>query len=465
MKTYISAIFLSVCASGVLFAENYYSSQNWNGKNEVFSLKQTFYADWTSSGNIIEAPKISLQDAAAWKSTDDTITTDDLSLAYMGSSNSGTIDIARLNLTAVDADIGKAGTISASTLNVSESLRLGSRSTSSASLISIEDSEINAGWLSIEGANNSVVLKNSNTYLNMSGYSSSIIGSGASVTIDGGSFTANLIDTPRSLYVNSSTLVVKNAEMNMSGAVLGTRVGGTQDAIISFVGSTFSGTMDLYAYDSNSNTSILNISENSNVSVKSLYASQEGLVRGGTINVDNSTFAVESAMAQADDSGTQIYTTKLNLTNGADADIGGALDISSVSVNASTLSADSIVVGAGRTMSVVGASTVEADLLSVYDGASVSLDESATLNISALELILSELESGTTYDLADIFGDDTTIVLSAVNGNITMSDENGHSFDAIVSDGGVITAVPEPSTCATIVGILALLFAAYRKRS
>lgn len=464
MKTCISFISFLMCASGLLFAESYYSSQTWTGKNEVFSLQQNFYADWTSSGNVIEAPKISIQDAAAWNSSDDEITTDKLSLYYMGSEDSGRIDIARLKLIAVDADIAKAGTISDSTLNVSESLRVGSRTLESESLITISDSQISAGELSIEGENNVVVIKDSNTYLNMSGYSSSIIGSGANLTIDGGSFTANLVDSPRSLYVSSSTLTVKNAKMDMSGAILGTRVNGSRDAVINFVGSTFSGTMDLYTYDSQANTSVLNIFENSNVSVKSLYASKEGFVRGGTINVDASVFTVESSMVQAENSGTQIYTTNLNLSNGAKTDINGALDVSSVSIENSALIADKIIVGSDRTMIVSGISTIEADLLSVYDGASVDFSENSILNISGLEVILSEIESGTTYDLADIFGDDATIVLSAVNNNVTMSDMQGHSFAAVVSDNGLITAVPEPSAFAAIIGVLALGVAVYRRR-
>ncbi len=470
MKLYMAPIFALAALLSPLYAQSYYSAQEWTGKNEVFTANQTFYNGWTSQDNNIEAPKITLYGDADWKSANDTITVDSLTFYVQSSAENGLVDIRGLKLTAGSANMAKGGTISGSTLNISEGLTLGASTTSFASLLAISNSEINAEELSVRGANNAVVIKDSTTTLNMSqaNVSSSSIGAGASLTIDGGKFIANLVDSPRSLHVDSATLTVKNAEMDMSGGILTTRVNSGQNAEINFIASTFTGRMDLYTYDSQSNTSIVNITEGSVVNVESLHESGEGKVRGGTINVDNATFNLASSMVQGESSGSQVYTTKLNVTNGGRADISGTLDIAAAAVDNASLKADAIVVGGDGTLNVAGTSAIETDMLTVVEGSSISLDDGTSLYIGALEVVLTSasLKSGMEFDLGGIFGEDAGIVLAAVNNNVTMSDSLGNMFEAIVSGDGVITAgaaIPEPSAVAAALGALALVLAVFRR--
>lgn len=464
-------MFALAALSSSLYAKSYYSNEEWTGKDEVFTDNQTFYKDWTSRDNNIEAPKFTLYGDSDWKSVNDTIKTDGLTFYAQSSADNGLVDISGLKLTAGSTNMAKGGTIADSTLNISEGLALGASTTSFASLLTISNSEITAGTLSVSGANNAVIIKDSTTALNMSqaNVSSSAVKDGASLTIDGGKFIANLVDSPRSLHVISATLTVKNAEMDMSGGILTTRANGKQNAEINFVGSTFTGRMDLYTYDSQSNTSIVNIAAGSVVNVESLHESGAGIVRGGTINVDNATFNLANSMAQSEASGSQVYTTKLNVSNGGQASIAGALDIAETSVDNATLKADSIVVGEDGSLSVTGASSIDADMLTVVEGSSVSIDSEAVLDLGGLEVVLTSasLKSGVEFDLGNIFGDDASVVLSAVDNNITMSDSLGNMFEAIVSGDGVITAgaaIPEPSAVAALLGALALAVAAFRRR-
>lgn len=226
--------------------------------------------------------------------------------------------------------------------------------------------------------------------------------------------------------------------------------------------------MDLYTYDSNQKTTVFNIESGStaNVETFSMYGMNN---RGGTINVNGGTLNVSDGFVQADDSGSQVFTTKLNVTNGGKVDLAGSLDIASATVDGGTLIADSIIVGDGRSLSVAGNSVIDADLLSVFDTATVSLGESAELNISQLEVVLSSasVQTGTEFDLADIFGEDSSIVLAAVDNNLLMSDMDGNKYTATVGEGSIVVigpAVPEPSTYAAIFGAIALAFAAYRRR-
>lgn len=77
--------------------------------------------------------------------------------------------------------------------------------------------------------------------------------------------------------------------------------------------------------------------------------------------------------------------------------------------------------------------------------------------------------------LNDIFGDSTGVVLSALENNatsMTVIDANGQEWtteNLIFDDNGnasfaLGTAIPEPSTYATIFGAIALAFVAYRRR-
>ena len=143
---------------------------------------------------------------------------------------------------------------------------------------------------------------------------------------------------------------------------------------------------------------------------------------------------------------------------------GLSFENSIVDIDASQINADRLVLGQGSGLNVTGEASIDVGELSVFEGVAVSLIDEASLSVDSLEVVLSSIQAGTTYDLSDIFGNETLSVLSLVNNNVTMSDTFGHSFDVIVSDNGQITAVPEPSTYAAVFGVLALAFAVYRMR-
>lgn len=110
----------------------------------------------------------------------------------------------------------------------------------------------------------------------------------------------------------------------------------------------------------------------------------------------------------------------------------------------------------------------DASTLYVDSTSKVSLAEGTSfdnLNVSFAEAI--ETGANFEFDLAQIFGDDLTIVQSAIeNDGFTITSESGKFF-ADYENGHITVkdlAVPEPSTYAAIFGAIALAFAAYRKR-
>lgn len=332
--------------------------------------------------------------------------------------------------------------------------------------VSISDSTLNmVGKLYVQGGANATITNSTTT---LGSYELSQI-SGANLTIKGGSFTVEnrYAYSPRSFTVSGGSFVMDGAVVDMRGVVLATRTGNSSDAIISLKNGTqfTADTIELYTYDSASTGAILNIESGSVADIQVFGTYGRGNT-GGTINVDAATLNVGTSLVQADDNGTQVYTTNLNVTNGASVNVLGTLDVSSVSLSDGSVSAATIVVGDGRTFDVSGASKVDADLLKVSENATVSLDEVSTLDIGVLELVLaSELQSGMEFDLSNVFGDNTSIVLAAVGNNFVMSDSFGNSLAAVVSADGIMTSVPEPAAYAAIFGALALAFAAYRKRA
>lgn len=110
----------------------------------------------------------------------------------------------------------------------------------------------------------------------------------------------------------------------------------------------------------------------------------------------------------------------------------------------------------------------DASTLYVDSTSKVSLAEGTSvdnLNVSFAKAI--ETGANFEFDLAQIFGDDLTIVQSAIeNDGFTITSESGKFF-ADYENGHIIVkdlAVPEPSTYAAIFGAIALAFVAYRKR-
>ena len=102
-------------------------------------------------------------------------------------------------------------------------------------------------------------------------------------------------------------------------------------------------------------------------------------------------------------------------------------------------------------------------------GANVSLANGISLENTSFELVIDDISTLQDKELNEYF---ETITLAGnsienllTSENLTVLDkESGISFDVSISDSGIITLVPEPSTYAAIFGALALAFAAYRRR-
>ena len=147
---------------------------------------------------------------------------------------------------------------------------------------------------------------------------------------------------------------------------------------------------------------------------------------------------------------------------------------SGAKIKADMVSASDIFVGSGSSLAATTSMKVE-NLLSVASDSIVSAAE----DISFEKLIVNFAEDfvegeSASVDLNSIFGDSTTVVLSALNDGKKFSVSDSHSewnLDSVTfgDDGNVSfvvvsQVVPEPATYAAIFGALALAFAAYRRR-
>ena len=147
---------------------------------------------------------------------------------------------------------------------------------------------------------------------------------------------------------------------------------------------------------------------------------------------------------------------------------------SGAKIKADMVSASDIFVGSGSSLAATTSMKVE-NLLSVASDSTVSAKD-----ISFEKLIVNFAEDfaegdSASVDLNSIFGDSTTVVLSALkNDRKEFSVSDSHSewnLDSVTfgDDGNVSfvvvsQVVPEPATYAAIFGALALAFAAYRRR-
>ncbi len=129
---------------------------------------------------------------------------------------------------------------------------------------------------------------------------------------------------------------------------------------------------------------------------------------------------------------------------------------------------DTVAVESNSDVTIINAFT--ATNLIVQTDSKANLAENTTFDTLTIAFYeeLSE-NSSTGFDMAEIFGDSTSVVLSAIeNGNaFTVVDANGNEFEATYEKGIVevgTKVIPEPSTYAAILGALALAFVAYRKR-
>ena len=102
-------------------------------------------------------------------------------------------------------------------------------------------------------------------------------------------------------------------------------------------------------------------------------------------------------------------------------------------------------------------------------GAEVSFAKGNKLENMSFELVIDDVSTLQEKELNEYF---ETITLAGnsienllTSENLTVLDKmSGISFEVSVSDSGIITLVPEPSTYAAIFGAVVLAFAAYRRR-
>ena len=282
-----------------------------------------------------------------------------------------------------------------------------------------------------------------------------------------------------------SSLTFKDAEVDVSGVELATRTDDSYlgvSATINIENCTFtSGYIDTYSYELKGALSMLNIAKGSKATLAlakthlaydwgtGQYYETVQYMRGGIVNVsgEGTVLNLTSDMIQADDLDDQVYTSKLNVLDGASASVDGDVNISAVKLDGGSLSADNIEVGSGRTLEVLGNSVLTADTLIVMDGSQVVFGDGISLDIETLDVMIEDLKSGMNYDIRAIFGERFGDILLAVGDNVFMSDFEGNTYLAEVS-GSILTAgaaVPEPAACAAIFGVLTLAFAAYRRRS
>lgn len=146
---------------------------------------------------------------------------------------------------------------------------------------------------------------------------------------------------------------------------------------------------------------------------------------------------------------------------------------SSLTANSSIASGSDIFVGSGCSFNIDGELETTKTITVASDA---KIDASS---ISFEKLIVNFAEDffkgdSASVDLNSIFGDSTTVVLSALNDGKKFSVSDSHSewnLDSVTfgDDGNVSfvvgsQVVPEPATYAAIFGALALAFAAYRRR-
>lgn len=406
---------------------------------------------------------------AGWSSTNDFIDTPELSLKS-GSSQTAEQSIYDIsgatfsNLKYLSVSVGAAVTISDSVVEIGSFVDVG---------------DVKNGYAS------SLLFKNCDTVITAN--ETNRVDGGASMLVEGGTFKMLEGDSDMQTFVigQGSSLTFKDAEVDVSGVELATRTDNSYSGVsatINIENCTFtSGYIDTYSYELKGALSTLNITKGSKATLAlakthlaydwgtGQYYETVQYMRGGIVNVsgEGTVLNLTSDMIQADDLDDQVYTSKLNVLDGASASVDGDVNISAVKLDGGSLSADNIEVGSGRTLEVLGNSVLTADTLIVMDGSQVVFGDGITLDIETLDVMIEDLKSGMNYDIRAIFGERFGDILLAVGDNVFMSDFEGNTYLAEVS-GSILTAgaaVPEPAACAAIFGALTLAFAAYRRRS
>ena len=139
-----------------------------------------------------------------------------------------------------------------------------------------------------------------------------------------------------------------------------------------------------------------------------------------------------------------------------------------LNINSKVDTNSEIYVGSGATLNVAGSLKTRQDLIVASD-AKVNAKSSITFDNLVVEFdenITQDLVKD--FDFSSIFGENATVVTSALDNNFTIVGKNGTfdaSFDSSTGDIVVPTApVPEPATVAALLGAVALSFAVFRRR-
>lgn len=195
-------------------------------------------------------------------------------------------------------------------------------------------------------------------------------------------------------------------------------------------------------------------------------SSRLGLV-GGNVNVaiDGGSVLVSIGNAQVTgtiDGGNNVSGTKtINFGTDTENYIGSNAIIISNFDNVKVSSGSAVKFGA----------PIDVSLLEVASGSSVAIAEGS--KFGELNIIFSEdFATGDTltFYMTDVFGESSTIVLSAIESSETsllVTNSQGEEFNASLAGDGAISvgaAIPEPSVCAAVLGAIALGIAACRRR-
>lgn len=224
-----------------------------------------------------------------------------------------------------------------------------------------------------------------------------------------------------------------------------------------------------------------------NATNTSITATYLRIASGGVLDMDGGKLALTGdrtdlgAVGSGDDLTYQI-TGKMTLNN-VEFSAAGSITASTASGQSgeivfsgiTSFTGTELIAKNGGSLSLLDNATVHVDsltaaALTVSDSARVTVSSASALDVDSLNLVLDGVEP---LYFADIFktDDGTSVVFSAISTDITVMDRTGKSYDNVLfayDDSGNITgvaAVPEPSTYAALFGVIALAFAAYRRRN
>ncbi len=314
----------------------------------------------------------------------------------------------------------------------------------------IENSKLNiTGYINMQqGGGPKLYIKNSTTVFNASGSSMSQVVNGASLTVEGGSFTVN---GSKSISLDQgSSITFKDTTVDLGNSSIATKtaIKSEDSAKIIIDKTTFSGSIDLYGVDEYGSLPSLEIK---NASVVTTGIS----MRGGTILVSGgSELNITSNLSKTSvQGGYEEPVSDIIIAGDSKVSVAGDVKLDSVNLTDGTLLANSI-----STKSLI-----------VGENSAITLAEDGTLGFDNLEVIVDDaLVEGQEFDLNSVLSGDLGIVLSSIEVDEQIVIGNGtNKFSATVTEDGfalIGTKIPEPSTYAMILGAITFGFVAYRRR-